>query len=104
MLFARDEARVGTLLAALRLARKTPQPRLRCNRIVPCLAGLSRSCGVGDFCSPSLRAWFTVWLMNLFDLSGEVAVVIGATGALGGAMAHALGKAGSAVAVVGAQC
>ncbi|MDH4374189.1 MAG: SDR family oxidoreductase [Verrucomicrobiota bacterium] len=39
--------------------------------------------------------------MNLFDLSGEVAVVIGATGALGGAMAHALGKAGAAVAVVG---
>ncbi|MEY4690048.1 MAG: hypothetical protein RIT19_373 [Verrucomicrobiota bacterium] len=39
--------------------------------------------------------------MNLFDLSGEVAVVIGATGALGGAMAHALGRAGAAVAVVG---
>ena len=39
--------------------------------------------------------------MNLFDLSEEVAVVIGATGALGGAMAHALGKAGAAVAVVG---
>jgi NAD(P)-dependent dehydrogenase (short-subunit alcohol dehydrogenase family) len=39
--------------------------------------------------------------MNLFDLSGEVAVVIGATGALGGAMAKALGSAGAAVAVVG---
>lgn len=39
--------------------------------------------------------------MNLFDLSGEVAVVIGATGALGGAMARALGQAGAAVAVVG---
>jgi NAD(P)-dependent dehydrogenase (short-subunit alcohol dehydrogenase family) len=39
--------------------------------------------------------------MNLFDLSGEVAVVIGATGALGGAMAKALGAAGAAVAVVG---
>lgn len=39
--------------------------------------------------------------MNLFDLSGEVAVVIGATGALGGAMARALGSAGAAVAVVG---
>ena len=39
--------------------------------------------------------------MNVFDLSGEVAVVIGATGALGGAMARALGQAGAAVAVVG---
>jgi len=39
--------------------------------------------------------------MNLFDLSGEVAVVVGATGALGGAMARALGAAGAAVAVVG---
>jgi NAD(P)-dependent dehydrogenase (short-subunit alcohol dehydrogenase family) len=39
--------------------------------------------------------------MNLFDLSGEVAVVIGATGALGGGMARALGAAGAAVAVVG---
>ena len=53
------------------------------------------------FCSLRLRAWFTFGRMNLFDLSGEVAVVIGATGALGGAMAHALGKAGAAVAVVG---
>ena len=39
--------------------------------------------------------------MNLFDLSGDVAVVIGATGALGGAMAQALAAAGAAVAVVG---
>ena len=39
--------------------------------------------------------------MNLFDLSGEVAVVIGATGALGGAVADALGAAGAAVAVLG---
>ena len=38
---------------------------------------------------------------NLFDLSGEVAVVIGATGVLGGAMAEGLGQAGAAVAVLG---
>jgi len=40
-------------------------------------------------------------MMNLFDLSGEVAVVIGATGALGGAMADGLGAAGAKVAVLG---
>jgi NAD(P)-dependent dehydrogenase (short-subunit alcohol dehydrogenase family) len=39
--------------------------------------------------------------MNLFDLSGEVAVVIGATGVLGGAMAGGLAQAGAAVAVIG---
>ncbi|MBC8096502.1 MAG: SDR family oxidoreductase [Akkermansiaceae bacterium] len=39
--------------------------------------------------------------MNLFDLSGEVAVVIGATGALGGAIAEGLGQAGAKVAVIG---
>jgi NAD(P)-dependent dehydrogenase (short-subunit alcohol dehydrogenase family) len=39
--------------------------------------------------------------MNLFDLSGEVAVVIGATGALGGAIAVGLGTAGAKVAVLG---
>lgn len=39
--------------------------------------------------------------MNLFQLDGDVAVVIGATGALGGAMAQGLAAAGAAVAVVG---
>ena len=39
--------------------------------------------------------------MKLFDLSGEVAVVIGATGALGGAIARGLAQHGAAVAVVG---
>lgn len=39
--------------------------------------------------------------MNLFDLTGEVAVVIGATGVLGGALAEGLASAGAAVAVVG---
>ena len=39
--------------------------------------------------------------MKLFDLSGEVAVVIGATGALGGAIAEGLAQAGAKVAVLG---
>ena len=37
----------------------------------------------------------------IFDLSGEVAVVIGATGALGGALAQGLAEAGARVAVLG---
>src|SRR5687767_10498087 len=40
-------------------------------------------------------------MQNLFDLSGEVAVVIGGTGVLGGAMAEALAGVGARVAVVG---
>lgn len=40
-------------------------------------------------------------MSNLFDLSGQVAVVIGATGELGGAIAQALARAGAAVAVCG---
>jgi NAD(P)-dependent dehydrogenase (short-subunit alcohol dehydrogenase family) len=39
--------------------------------------------------------------VEMFDLSGEVAVVIGATGALGGGVADGLGEAGAQVAVVG---
>ena len=39
--------------------------------------------------------------MDLFDLSGEVAVVIGATGALGGALADGLAQAGAKIAVLG---
>jgi NAD(P)-dependent dehydrogenase (short-subunit alcohol dehydrogenase family) len=39
--------------------------------------------------------------MDLFDLSGEVAVVIGATGVLGGALAQGLAEAGAKVAVLG---
>lgn len=40
-------------------------------------------------------------MTDLFNLTGEVAVVIGGTGVLGGAMADALAAAGAAVAVVG---
>src|ERR1044071_1273426 len=39
--------------------------------------------------------------MSLFDLSEEIAVVIGATGVLGGAIAEGLAEAGARVAVVG---
>ena len=39
--------------------------------------------------------------MNLFDLTGQTAVVLGATGALGGAMAQTLAEAGARVAVLG---
>jgi NAD(P)-dependent dehydrogenase (short-subunit alcohol dehydrogenase family) len=38
---------------------------------------------------------------NLFDLKGETAVVIGATGVLGGALAEGLAAAGAKVAVLG---
>lgn len=38
---------------------------------------------------------------SLFDLRGEIAVVIGATGILGGTLARGLAAAGAAVAVVG---
>jgi NAD(P)-dependent dehydrogenase (short-subunit alcohol dehydrogenase family) len=40
-------------------------------------------------------------LTNLFDLTDSVAVVIGGTGVLGGAMAQALANAGARVAVLG---
>ena len=40
-------------------------------------------------------------MSNLFDLSGEVAAVLGGTGVLGGGMADALAAAGATVAVVG---
>lgn len=40
-------------------------------------------------------------MTNLFDLTGEVAVVIGATGVLGGALAEGLALAGAKVAILG---
>ncbi len=45
----------------------------------------------------SLRSF----LVNLFDLTSETAVVIGATGALGGAIADGLAAAGAKIAVLG---
>jgi NAD(P)-dependent dehydrogenase (short-subunit alcohol dehydrogenase family) len=39
--------------------------------------------------------------MNLFDLSGELAAVIGGTGVLGGAMAEGLAQAGARVVLLG---
>ncbi|PWU17137.1 MAG: D-mannonate oxidoreductase [Verrucomicrobia bacterium] len=39
--------------------------------------------------------------MNLFDLSNEVAVVIGGTGVLGGALGEGLAEAGAKVAILG---
>ena len=39
--------------------------------------------------------------MNLFDLHDDVAAIIGATGALGGAIAKGLGDAGAKIAVLG---
>ncbi len=40
-------------------------------------------------------------MTSLFDLTGEVAVVIGATGVIGGALADGLAEAGATVAIVG---
>jgi NAD(P)-dependent dehydrogenase (short-subunit alcohol dehydrogenase family) len=40
-------------------------------------------------------------MTNLFDLSNEVAVVIGATGVLGGAIAEGLATSGAKVAIIG---
>jgi NAD(P)-dependent dehydrogenase (short-subunit alcohol dehydrogenase family) len=38
---------------------------------------------------------------NLFDLSGEIAVIIGATGVLGGMLAEGLASAGARIAILG---
>jgi NAD(P)-dependent dehydrogenase (short-subunit alcohol dehydrogenase family) len=38
---------------------------------------------------------------ELFDLGGSVAAIVGGTGVLGGAIAHGLGRAGAAVAILG---
>jgi NAD(P)-dependent dehydrogenase (short-subunit alcohol dehydrogenase family) len=39
--------------------------------------------------------------MNLFDLTGEIAAVVGGTGVLGGAIAEGLAMAGARVAILG---
>src|ERR1041385_1558363 len=51
--------------------------------------------------SPGFPPVLRARVMNVFDLSGEVAVVIGATGALGGAIAEGLAEAGAKIAVLG---
>src|SRR5438874_12150395 len=51
-------------------------------------------------CSTSQSSWETP-MTDLFNLTGEVAVVVGGTEVLGGAMADALAAAGARVAVVG---
>ncbi|MGA3031310.1 MAG: SDR family oxidoreductase [Candidatus Limnocylindrales bacterium] len=39
--------------------------------------------------------------MDLFDLTGSIAAVIGGTGVLGGAICHGLGRSGAGIAVMG---
>ncbi len=41
------------------------------------------------------------YLSDMFGLKGQVAIVTGATGVLGGAMAHGLAQAGAAIGVLG---
>src|SRR5690349_10750318 len=43
----------------------------------------------------------TDFLRDLFDLTGQVAVVTGGTGVLGGEMARGLARAGARVAILG---
>jgi NAD(P)-dependent dehydrogenase (short-subunit alcohol dehydrogenase family) len=51
--------------------------------------------------SQSSPAFFSGMKNDFFRLDGETAVVLGGTGALGGAMAEALASAGAAVAIIG---
>lgn len=70
------------------------------------MAGLANSQGAvaSAFFPSTVNRLAPIWLdsyMSLFDLSGDVAVVIGATGVLGGALAEGLARAGAKVAVLG---
>jgi NAD(P)-dependent dehydrogenase (short-subunit alcohol dehydrogenase family) len=51
--------------------------------------------------SAGLRSMRRIMANVLFDLTGEVAIVIGATGVLGGAVAEGLAAAGAKIAVLG---
>src|SRR6266850_6369748 len=52
-------------------------------------------------CVLSIRQCAPMKPAEMFDLSDDVAVVVGATGALGGALAEGLAAAGAKVAVIG---
>ena len=69
----------------------------------PSVVALSNRIARLDSCHPGLATLCSApfSMANLFDLSHEVAVVIGATGVLGGALADGLGAAGAKVAVLG---
>ncbi len=69
------------------MGTRTPRSGLRLQ--IPFISSLSYR----------ILTWMNI--NGLFDLTGEVAVVIGATGALGGALAEGLAEAGAKVAVVG---
>jgi len=63
--------------------------------------GVLQSNGVGIAEKLLKNAKVIMGLESLFQLNNRVAVVIGGTGSLGGAMASALGLAGARVAVIG---
>src|SRR5438270_12059 len=70
----------------------TPTPIPRCWRTTS--AATWMPCGRGCEMSDS-------YLEDLFGLSGQVAVVIGGTGVLGGALAQGVAQAGATVVVAG---
>ncbi len=86
-------------------------PDAKRNRIEPGKSWSKRPCHRPSICvqlrhddrqeSQSPKSSATMGLESLFSLENRVAVVVGGTGALGGAMANALASAGASVAVLG---